>query len=134
MKESIRTRGVSANGATAATPASKIAVTAIADQVCRDVGGSVANPIFVCCVTFASHYCAPRGRHDTPNDMAICLPALALRHNLSGRQAKAPTPNVHCWVLDYDRGSVNDDVRWPGPDHTGSPLVPRQRLHGTHAS
>src|SRR5215469_16701428 len=43
MKESIRTRGVSANGATAATPASKIAVTAIADQVCRDVGGSVAN-------------------------------------------------------------------------------------------
>src|SRR5215472_3734191 len=45
--------------------------------------------------------------------MAICLPALALRHNLSGRQAKAPTPNVHCWVLDYDRGSVNDDVRWP---------------------
>src|SRR5215472_12170729 len=51
MKESIRTRGVSANGTTAATPASKIAVTAIADQVCRDVGGSVANPTSISSVS-----------------------------------------------------------------------------------
>src|SRR5262249_49328334 len=54
MKESIRTRGVSANGTTAATPASKIAVTAIADQFCRDVGGSVPTPTSICWLSYGA--------------------------------------------------------------------------------
>src|SRR5262249_35910905 len=62
--------------------------------------------------TLASHYCAPRGRHGTPNDMAICLPALALRHNLSGRRATASTP---CTTRSAERAS------WPMPMLSAAP-------------
>src|SRR5262245_49912889 len=109
MKESIRTRGVSANGATAATHSIKIAVTAIADQVCRDVGGSVANTTSISSVSLRA-IIVPRAAamarrmiwlyaYQHSRYATICL--------VAGQSAyRLPTRIVGYWTMIGDRSTT----------------------------
>src|SRR5262249_12344221 len=96
-----------------ATPATKIAVTAIADQVCRDVGGSVANPTSISSVSLRA-IIVPRAAamarrmiwlyaYQHSRYATICL--------VAGQSAnRLPTRIVGYWTV--IGGSVNDDVRF----------------------